>query len=74
MRRVGTAVRTAQGKLVLDASGDPVTIGTELVTADLAVAGRVVEYFGPVGAPYVLVDPDPDIAPAALIGDPLYAR
>lgn len=74
MRRVGTAVRTAQGMLVLEANDDPPAPGTEVVTAELTTVGSVVEYFGPVTEPYVLVDPTADTEAASLLGQPLYAR
>lgn len=74
MERVGTVVRTAQGQLVLEAASETLPVGTTVETASLETAGEVIEYFGPVEEPYVLVAPGADVTPAELVGEPLYTR
>ncbi|MFC7134210.1 MULTISPECIES: H/ACA ribonucleoprotein complex subunit GAR1 [Salinibaculum] len=75
MKRLGEAVRTAQGVLVVR-SPDETTpdIGTEVVDESLATVGRVVDVFGPVERPYLAVSLAQDVRPALLVGSPVYTR
>jgi len=74
MHRVGTVERVAQGLAVARTTDeDPPGVGDEVVDESLDVVGRVVSVFGPVDHPYVAVSPE-GRDPAALFGEPLYAR
>jgi len=75
MRRVGEAVRTAGGLVVVRApDGDHPGIGAELLDSNLERVGRVVDVFGPVERPYLAVSPADGIAPPTLLGEKLYAE
>ena len=79
MYRVGTAVRIAQGLVILrsDPDGDLEgrnAIGTMVLDDSLETVGRVVDVFGPVDRPYFAVTPDDDVHVPALVGSRLYAR
>ena len=75
MKRLGTAVRTAQGVLVVQ-SPDETTpeLGTEVVDESLGTVGTVVDVFGPVERPYLAISPDADDRLAMLVGSPVYTR
>ena len=74
MRRIGEAVRMAQGKLIVRSpdEGHP-DLGSDVIDEDLNDVGTVVGVFGPVERPYLAVLADHDQA-ALLVGSPLYAR
>ena len=75
MKRIGEAVRIAQGLIVVRAADDGFpSVGTKVLTEDLDDVGYVVEIFGPVDRPYSAITPNDDVHPAALLGAPLYAR
>ena len=76
MRRVGEAVRTAQGLAVLRVpeGEEPADIGTMVLDDSLSTVGRVVDVFGPVARPYVAVTPNDRAALTDWLGKPLYAR
>ena len=75
MKRIGEAVRIAQGVIVVRAPDDEFPdLGTTVLTDELDEVGEVVEIFGPVEQPYCSIAPDDDVHPAALLGAPLYAR
>jgi RNA-binding protein len=75
MRRVGEVVRTAQGLAVVRCPDDEYPrLGTAVLDEDLEEVGRVVDVFGPVERPYLAVSPADGVAPALLLGRPLYAR
>ncbi|MES3517568.1 MAG: Gar1/Naf1 family protein [Natronomonas sp.] len=73
MRPVGEVLRVAGGVAVVR-NDDPPDIGTEVISSDLDVVGRVVDIFGPVERPYVAVATSDGVAPASLLGQRLYAR
>ena len=74
MNRVGTVVRVAQGMLVVRSPAESVPpIGTAVVDDALDPVGSVVDVFGPVSRPYVVIDPaNPD--QAAAINRRVYAQ
>lgn len=84
MRRAGTVVRIAQGKLVVrlpgpDGSGsgsgpDRPDIGVTVLDENLETVGRVVDVFGPVDRPYLTVTPVDSVNPPSLLNAPLYVR
>ncbi|WP_254543923.1 H/ACA ribonucleoprotein complex subunit GAR1 [Halomarina pelagica] len=75
MKRVGEAVRTAQGLVVVRSPDrSHPDFGVQVLDENLDRVGRVVDVFGPVSRPYVAVSPDDDVRPAALLGTKLYAR
>jgi RNA-binding protein len=75
MRRVGEVVRTAQGLAVVRCPDeDHPRLGTAVLDEDLETVGRVVDVFGPVERPFLAVSPEDGVAPALLLGRPLYAR
>lgn len=75
MKRVGEAVRTAQGLLVVRCPAeDHPPIGETVLDEDLDGVGRVVDVFGPVSRPYVAVTPTGRGVPDAMLGGKLYAR
>ena len=75
MHRVVEVVRTAQGLAVVRCPGtDHPRLGTAVLDEDLETVGRVVDVFGPVERPYLAVSPEDGVAPALLLGRPLYAR
>jgi RNA-binding protein len=75
MRRLGEAVRTAQGVLVVRSPDDGTPdIGTEVVDESLETVGRVVDVFGPVERPYFAVSPNEGVRLATLVGSPVYTR
>lgn len=74
MKRIGEAVRMAQGKLVVRSSDESYPgLGSSVVDEDLDDVGTVVSVFGPVDRPYLAVLTDRDDA-ALLVGSPLYAH
>lgn len=74
MKRIGEAVRMAQGKLVVRSPDEHYPdLGSVVVDEDLDDVGTVVSIFGPVDQPYLAVLADRDDA-ALLVGAPLYAR
>ena len=74
MRRIGEAVRMAQGKLIVRSPDESYpNLGSAVVDEDLDEVGAVVSVFGPVEQPYLAVLADRDDA-ALLVGSPLYAR
>ena len=75
MRRAGEVVRTAQGVAVVR-SPDAATldVGTGLVDESLTDVGCVVDVFGPVERPYLVVSPAESIRLAPLVGTTLYAH
>jgi RNA-binding protein len=75
MKRLGEAVRTAQGVLVVRSPDDGTPdIGTEVIDESLDTVGRVVDVFGPVDRPYFAVSPDEGVRIAMLVGSPVYTR
>ncbi|MFC7154998.1 H/ACA ribonucleoprotein complex subunit GAR1 [Halomarina halobia] len=75
MRRVGEAVRAAQGLVVVRSPDESrPDFGVRVLDENLDAVGRVVDVFGPVSRPYVAVSPDDDVRPAGLLGTKLYAR
>jgi len=74
MRRLGTVRRAAQGLAVVRLEEDPPGIGADAVDESLGAVGRVVDVFGPVGAPYAAVSPAEGVSPADLLGETLYTR
>lgn len=75
MKRVGEVVRIAQHLAVVRApDADHVDIGTPVVDENLEELGRVVDVFGSVERPYLVVATDDDVHPPALVGSVLYAR
>ena len=54
--------------------GMPTDIGTLALEESLEEVGRVVDVFGPVERPYLLVRPNERVHPPSLVGKPLYAR
>lgn len=75
MKRIGEAVRVAQGLLVARSPDDGFPdVGTAVVDEDLEEVGYVVEIFGPVDRPFCAITPGDAVNPAALLGSPLYAR
>lgn len=75
MRRAGTVVSIAQGTLVLRAAdADIAGIGAPVVDDRLTNIGRIVDVFGPVDAPYLVVTPTADIDLPDHLGDILYLR
>jgi len=75
MQRAGEAVRTAQGLLILRATGEEFPdVGSEVIDESLTTVGRIVDVFGPVDRPYLAVTPDEDQRPATFLGATLYAR
>lgn len=74
MKRIGTVVRTAQGKLVVRSDDDTYpALGTSAVDESLDTVGDVVSVFGPVTRPYVAVIADVENS-ALLVGETLYTR
>ncbi|WP_436903648.1 Gar1/Naf1 family protein [Halovenus halobia] len=74
MKRIGEAVRMAQGKLIVRSPDDShPDLGSDVIDEDLNDVGTVVSVFGPVERPYLAVLADRDDA-ALLVGSPLYAR
>jgi len=73
MERLGTPSRVAQGLAIVPVDGRP-ALGTEVVDADLAVVGSIVDVFGPVDAPYAAVSPSEERHLPSLVGQPLYVR
>ncbi|PSQ43192.1 H/ACA RNA-protein complex protein Gar1 [Halobacteriales archaeon SW_7_68_16] len=73
-RKTTWSVRVAQGQAVVRVpeGEDPPDIGTDLVDESLTTVGTVVDVFGPVERPYLVVDPDGPAA--ALLGDVVYVR
>ncbi len=75
MKRLGEAVRTAQGVLVVRSPDDTTPdIGTDVVDESLQSIGEVVDVFGPVERPYFAVSPVEDVRLAMLVGSPVYTR
>lgn len=75
MKRIGEAVRIAQGNVVVRSPDEDFpAVGTSVLTEDLAEVGDVVEIFGPVEQPYCSISPNEDVNPASLLGSPLYAQ
>jgi RNA-binding protein len=74
VRRIGQVVR-ATGRLAVARSSDDSypALGTALIDEDLAAVGSVVDVFGPVERPYLVVTPE-DENPATLVGRTVYAR
>jgi RNA-binding protein len=73
MRRVGPVVQAAQGLAIVRSDEDHPDIGTTVIDEELSSVGRVVDVFGPVDRPYVVVSPEADRV-ASLVGTTLYAR
>lgn len=75
MRRLGELVRTAQGVGVVRCPDDETpAFGTRVVDESLSEVGDVVDVFGPVDRPYVVVSPDDSVRLAPLVGSAVYAR
>lgn len=75
MQRAGEAVRTAQGLLILRATGGEFPdVGSEIIDESLTSVGTLVDVFGPADRPYLAVTPEADCRPAAFLGATLYAR
>ncbi|MFW6384756.1 MAG: H/ACA ribonucleoprotein complex subunit GAR1 [Halodesulfurarchaeum sp.] len=84
MRRAGTVVRIAQGKLVVrtpetdgrnsESGSDRPDIGVTVLDENLETVGRVVDVFGPVDHPYLTVSPVDSINPPTFLNAPLYVR
>jgi RNA-binding protein len=75
MKRLGEAVRTAQGVLVVRSPDDSTPdIGTEVIDESLEPVGHVVDVFGPVERPYIAVSPTDGVRLAMLVGSPVYTR
>jgi len=75
MRRIGVVARVAAGTLLAQSpdDGHP-AIGTEVIDERLDSVGRVVDVMGPVERPYLVITPDGDEPPVALLNEPVYAR
>ena len=74
MKRIGEAVRMAQGKLIVRSPDESYPdLGTDVIDENLDEVGTVVSVFGPVDQPYLAVLADREQA-ALLVGAPLYAR
>ncbi len=75
MRRIGEVVRVAAGTVVARSPGDDHPgIGTDVVDERLDRVGRVVDVMGPVERPYLVITPETDARPVALLNEPVYAR
>ena len=75
MRRAGTVVSVAQGVLVVRAAdSDPAGIGAPVVDDRWTRIGRIVDIFGPVGSPYLVVSMDDDVVSTDVLGEVLYIR
>ena len=76
MQRLGEVDRTAQGLAIvrLVDADDPPPIGRAVVDESLSTAGRIVDVFGPVDAPYAAVTPADDRRLATLLGEKLYVQ
>jgi RNA-binding protein len=73
MRRAGEVVGVAQGMAIVRAPDEThPDIGVRLVEQDLSTAGQVVDVFGPVEQPFLVVDTMD--SPAALLGARLYSE
>lgn len=72
MYRLGTVTRSAQGLMIVRLDADVVDIGTDVTDDTLETVGWVVDVFGPVGRPYVAVNPATDVHPPSYIGQRLY--
>ncbi len=73
MKRAGEVVRVAQGLAIVRCADDThPDIGTTLLDQDLSTVGRVVSVFGPIGRPFLAVDPTN--RPATLLGTRLYSE
>ncbi|MFB6113837.1 MAG: H/ACA ribonucleoprotein complex subunit GAR1 [Halodesulfurarchaeum sp.] len=75
MRRAGTVLRIAQGRLVVRAPGpEPPDFGETVLDEHLESVGTIVDVFGPVDRPYLTVVPLDSINPPSLLNEPLYLR
>lgn len=75
MQRAGTVHSVAQGVAVVRSpDGDHPDIGAAVIDDNLDTVGRVVDVFGPVEGPFLVVTPSDDRPPAALLGTVLYYR
>ena len=75
MRRAGTVVGTAQGVMVLRAADSETPgIGARVVDDRLEQVGKVVDVFGPVDAPYLVVSPNAEFDKPTYLGSVLYLR
>lgn len=75
MQRVGTVVRTAQGKAIARSPNEATpALGAIVVDESLDRVGRVVDVFGPVSQPYVLIDPSDTSRVTALLNQRVYVQ
>ncbi|MFB6227322.1 MAG: H/ACA ribonucleoprotein complex subunit GAR1 [Halobacteriales archaeon] len=75
MRRIGEVARVAAGTVVVRSPDDTYpAIGTEVIDERLDRIGRVVDVMGPTERPYLVVSPEAEAPPAALLNEPVYVR
>jgi RNA-binding protein len=75
MRRVGQVARIAAGTVVVRSPDDTYpAIGTDVIDEGLNRIGRVVDVMGPTERPYLVVTPESEEPPAALLNEPVYVR
>jgi RNA-binding protein len=75
MRRIGEVARVAAGTIVVRSPDDTYpAIGTEVIDERLDRIGRVVDVMGPTERPYLVVSPESETPPAALLNEPVYVR
>jgi len=75
MKRIGEVGRIAAGTIVARSTDDThPPIGTEVVDERLDGVGRVVDVMGPFERPYVVITPESESPPVALLNEPVYAR
>jgi snoRNP protein GAR1 len=73
VKRLGEAVRTASGLVIVQTEGTP-RIGAEAVDESLDTVGRVVDVFGPVESPYAAVTPAGTTTVSQVVGQTLYTE
>lgn len=75
MRRAGTVVGIAQGVAVVRCPDERYPgFGRSVIDEALRTVGTVVDVFGPVDRPYLVVSPDGSAELATLLGTVLYVR
>lgn len=73
MKRLGTAVRTASGLVIVRTDGTP-RIGADAISESLDTVGTVVDVFGPVESPYAAVSPSGNATLSRFVGETLYTK
>ncbi|MFB6296641.1 MAG: H/ACA ribonucleoprotein complex subunit GAR1 [Halobacteriales archaeon] len=75
MRRLGEVTRVREETVLARSpdDGHP-EIGTEAVDETLDTVGRVVDVFGPVERPYLVITLEGERSPASLLNEPVYGR